>query len=63
MRIQGSGAVATAVDAKGGSSVFVVDAANRDVEINHFSVRGGNEQYGGGIRIEAGKVEILRDAG
>ena len=58
MRIQGSGAMATAVDANDGSSVFVIDAADRDVEINHVAIRGGNEQYGGGIRIEAGTVEM-----
>lgn len=61
MRIQGSGAGATVVDAEVPSSVFTLDppANTTDIEINHLTLRGGdNGQFGGGLWVQRGAVEL-----
>ena len=57
LRLQGSGADTTTVDAQSGDTVFAIDGGG-DVEMNHLTVRGASAFSGGGIRITAGSVEL-----
>jgi CSLREA domain-containing protein len=64
LRLQGSGAGSTTIDQQVGDAVIHVQGGD-DVEINHLTVQGGDSSAGGGIRIDAGTVEmedlVIRD--
>ncbi len=57
MRIQGEGAATTIVDQDVSDAVLHVQGGS-NVEINLLTVQGGDSSAGGGIRIDAGTVEL-----
>ncbi|MBX3235841.1 MAG: hypothetical protein KF814_06795 [Nitrospiraceae bacterium] len=63
VKIQGAGAAGTIIDGNRLDSVIYVD--HEGLELNHVTVQGGLQQFGGGLRLNAGTSElsnlILRD--
>ena len=59
VQIQGSGAATTVIDQDVIDIVIYIDGA--EVEINNVTVQGGDAQFGGGIRLDDGKL-VLADS-
>lgn len=56
VRIQGSGPESTIVDAGAQHSVFMI--FDGDVGMHHLTIRNGKNQYGGGVWLGAGSLEL-----
>ncbi len=63
VRLQGSGASGTIIDQDVVDIVLYINGG--EVEINNVTIQGGDTQFGGGIRIDKGKLQltdsVLRD--
>ena len=56
VKIQGAGAATTIID--GNHASLVIRVQSEGLELNNVTIQGGNSQFGGGIRVDAGTSEF-----